>query len=93
MSMSKTLAEERAGWEPDAAWNRRVSHFAVRPNEVYMSVVAKGVENHMGGRDEYFRLIRYFRLGDGWETSVDINDESLETVVRRMGELIGGMTR
>lgn len=91
--MSKKLADERAKWEPDTAWARLISHFAVVPDQVYMSVVAKAVENPMGGRDQYYRLIRYFRLGDDWATSVDVNDESLETVVNRMGELIEGMPR
>lgn len=89
--MSKTLQDERVKWEghlsskPNA---RLVTHFQVKPHDVYISIMVEGISGVDDQMTLFYDMVRYFKIGDDWVTSCDVKSGDASDVFEKFGEVL-----
>jgi hypothetical protein len=85
--MSKTLQEERDGWESSDC-KTLVTHFEMKHRAACVSILVEGLSGANGETHLYYDMIRYFKIGNDWVTSCDVRSGSAHDIMRKIGEII-----
>ena len=76
------LNEKRKGWEA-ADKHTVIGGFWSVKDQVWITFL-KEIDDGVS----YYTLLRYFKIGDGWEVSMDVNSAKADEFIGKIGDYL-----